>query len=324
MTKKEKYIDFYNQHNDISIFSSPWWLDAVCGKDGWDVIIIEKNDQVYATFPYCLRKGKFHHQYIIMPPVTQKLGPYIIFEKNIVSENKRISFEHEMYQAIIEKLPQFSYFCINFSQAYKNWLPFYWAGFRQTSFYSYQIRNIKDYESVRKGYTKSKKYEIPKAQKILTLKYDLPADDFFDYFEEVVQSRNDKMHYTRDLFKSVYEAVYENKAGRVFYCEDKYGNIHAINLTVWDNTTAYYLIAMRKKEFNTSGGTEFLVDETIKYVSQFVNTFDFEGSMIKGVEASYRNYGGVQTEYYNISKDNRLIRPLLIDIKKIIRGFLRK
>ncbi len=41
---------------------------------------------------------------------------------------------------------------------------------------------------------------------------------------------------------------------------------------------------MRKSDFKTSGGTEFLVDETIKYVSQFVDVFDFEGSMIKGVK----------------------------------------
>jgi hypothetical protein len=66
---------------------------------------------------------------------------------------------------------------------------------------------------------------------------------------------------------------------------------------------------MRKKDYNTSGGTEFLVDETIKYVSRFVDRFDFEGSMIKGVEESYRHYGACQVEYYEIKKcDNVLLR----------------
>ena len=238
MNDKEKYLQFYKLHPDIPIFSSPWWLDAVCGKNGWDVIIIEKNGEIYATFPYCKKICRFKSLHIIMPPVTQKLGPYFVYEKNMLSENKRISFEHEMYQAIIERLPKYKYFCLNFSQTYKNWLAFYWAGFQQTSFYSYQIKNIKDYESVKKGYTKSKRYEIPKARKNLIIKYDLPADVFFDYFESVIKSRNEIMHYSRDLFYSIYKAVYENNAGRVFYCEDKNGNIHAINLTVWDSKTA--------------------------------------------------------------------------------------
>jgi hypothetical protein len=88
----------------------------------------------------------------------------------------------------------------------------------------------------------------------------------------------------------------------VFDCVDSQNNIHAINMVVWDNECAYYLLAMRKKEYNTSGGTELLVNEAIKYVSQFVDRFDFEGSMIKGVEESYRHYGAIQTEYYTISK----------------------
>ena len=311
--RKERYIDFYSQHPDICIFSSPWWLDAVCGVDNWDVIIIEKNGHIQATFPYYINKGKLGMKSISMPMLTQKMGPYIVYEKNLTSVPKRISYEHDIYERIISAMPKFSSFNINFSQEYKNWLPFYWRGFSQTTRYSYQIHNIKNHENVLKNFTKSKKYEVPKARKVLTLKYDLPADDFYDYFMAVVKGRKDTVSYSRELFKNIYEAVYKNNAGRCFYCEDSLGNIHAINLTVWDNKTAYYLIAMRKKEFNTSGGTEFLVYETIKYVSQFVDTFDFEGSMMKGVEASYRNYGGVQTEYYNISKDNNTLIPLVRD-----------
>lgn len=323
MTNKEKYREFYNSHSDICIFSAPWWLDTICGKDNWDVIFAEKNGQIHAVFPYFIKKEFFWGKQICMPVLTQKMGPYILYEKNLTSHTKIISYEHECYNQIIEQLPKFDYFEVNFNQAFKNWLPFFWNGFKQTSRYSYQIHGIKDYESVKKGYAKSKKYEIPKAQKILTFKYDLPADEFYDYFSEVVKDRGDKPGYTRAVFKAVYNSIYAHNAGRCFYCEDKEGNIHAINITVWDNTTAYYLIAMRKKEFNTSGGTEFLVDETIKYVSQYVDTFDFEGSMIKGVEASYRNYGGEQTEYYNISKENRLIIPILRDCRNILKRIIK-
>ncbi len=319
MANREQYYKFYEEHPDICVFSAPWWLDTVCGKDNWDVIIIEKNGHILGTFPYYIKKGKFGTNNIIMPVLTQKLGPYIVYDKNMTSITKRIAYEHDVYEKIIEALPTFALFDVNFAQEYKNWLPFHWKGFKQTSRYSYQIRDIKNHEQVLKNFAKSKRYEIPKARKRLTLKFDLPVDEFYDYFEAVVHERGEKVSYSRDSFRRIYNACYENKAGRSFYCVDVDGNIHAISLTVWDKTAAYYLVAMRKKEYNTSGGTEFLVYEIIKYVSKFVDVFDFEGSMIKGVEASYRNYGGIQTEYYNISKDNRLFRFLIRDFYHIIK-----
>lgn len=302
MTNKQLYQEFYEQHLDICIFSAPWWLDVTAGAENWDVILVRnKNNEIIATFPYMYKKGKFGLRQIGMPILTQKLGPYIVYDKNKIAETKKITYEHEIYTQIIQQLPDYDSFMINFDQKYKNWLPFYWNGFNQTIRYSYRIRNIKDRERVLNDFTKSKKYPAKKAASFLTLKYDLSPDEFYNYFEEVINDRGERVGYSRSLFKVLYKALYEYSRGKVFYCVDKDQNIHAINLTVWDNDTAYYLVAMRKKEYNTSGGTEFLLYETIKYVSQFVDTFDFEGSMIKGVEASYRFYGAHQTEYYSIS-----------------------
>lgn len=313
MTNKEKYNNFYSEHTDICLFSSPWWLDAVCGKDNWDVILVEKNGIIKASFPYFLKKGRFNATYITMPTLTQKMGPYIVYDSSNISEMKKIGYEHEVYDQIISKLPKFDFFLINFNQNYKNWLPFYWNGFKQTTRYSYRISDIKNHDLVFNGYAKYKKQKIQKAKNLI-LQYDLDFNQFYDYFEEAVKERGETCSYSRKLFIRLCETVYEHNSGRIFYCIDENKNIHAINLTVWDNDSAYYLIAMRKNAYKNSGGTEFLVDETIKYVSQFVDIFDFEGSMIKGVEASYRWYGAQQTEYYNITKDNRIFVPLLRDM----------
>ena len=39
---KGKYIKLCHD-NDIPLFSQHYWLDAVCGEEHWDVIIIEEN-----------------------------------------------------------------------------------------------------------------------------------------------------------------------------------------------------------------------------------------------------------------------------------------
>ncbi|MDZ7795656.1 MAG: hypothetical protein U5N56_00800 [Candidatus Marinimicrobia bacterium] len=102
-SNKARYMDFCKTKENISIFSQYWWLDAVCGADNWDVIIIEKGGKVAATMPYYFvnKKGVKH---ILMPLLTQTLGPYIVYPSNQKYEN-RLSFEKEVLTKIINQLP---------------------------------------------------------------------------------------------------------------------------------------------------------------------------------------------------------------------------
>jgi hypothetical protein len=301
MTNKDKYIHFCIEHPDIPIFSQAWWLDAVCPGQ-WDVILIERNNNIIASFPYYKIKNRKVFTYIGIPPLTQKLGPYIIYDSNKTSENKQIGYVHEIYNAIIEALPKYDSFVASFDWKYKNWLPFYWKGFKQTTNYTYILDNISDHDYLMMNYSKSKKQPIQKAKEKFIMKTDLSKEQFYLYFVNVIHQRQEQIGFSKDLFFRLYDSIYEHNAGKTFYCVDSENNIHAVNLVVWDSECAYYLNAMRDKKYNTSGGTEFLIDETINYVAKFVNRFDFEGSMIKGVEESYRHYGSRQTEYYTISK----------------------
>jgi hypothetical protein len=318
MSRKQYYQQFCNEYPDIPVFSQPWWLDTVC-PNSWDVLLIKDNDnKTVAVFPYCIKKTKLLFSQIMMPPLTQKMGPYIVYDKNKDSKTKKISYEHNIYNKIIDQLPNFNSFFVQFDWKYKNWLPFYWRGFKQTTRYTYILENIKDHDSLEKNYSKGKKQPLLKARNTLQLKFDLPPEDFYSFFKEVIHNRNQEVSFSKDFFYSLYSEVYAHKSGKVLYCTDTYGNIHALNMIIWDNECAYYLIAMRKKEYNTSGGTEFLVDEAIKYASQFVNRFDFEGSMMKGVEESYRHYGANQIEYYAITKNDRILYKIRSTIKNYL------
>jgi hypothetical protein len=313
-SNRQRYIQFCAEHPDIPIFSQPWWLDAVCPAR-WDVILIEKGDKIVASFPYYKTKIRNIFTHIGMPSLTQKLGPYIVYDANKTTENKKINYEHDIYNAIIDAMPRSDNFVVNFDWKYKNWLPFYWRGFKQTTRYTYIFDNIRNYDDIIGNFAKNKRQKIQKAKNLLKFKSDLSKDSFYTYFKDVIHERSERIGFEKSLFNRLYEAVYDHQAGKTFYCTDNEGQIHAINLTAWDKETAYYLIAMRKKEYNTSGGTEFLVDQTIKYVSQFVNRFDFEGSMIKGVEESFRYYGAHQTEYYQIFKCSNPILRIFREIR---------
>ena len=56
MTNKDLYSKLCENESTIPIFSKDWWLDAVCGDENWDVAIVEKGGEIWATMPYFIIK----------------------------------------------------------------------------------------------------------------------------------------------------------------------------------------------------------------------------------------------------------------------------
>ena len=320
MTNKAKYIEFCNKEDEIPIFSQYWWLDAVCGKDYWDVIVIEKEEDIIATLPYCFnnKKGPKH---ISMPLLTQKLGPYIKYPPN-QKYVKRLSFEKKIFTDLIESLPNYKCFIQNFNYTITNWLPFYWKGFNQTTRYTYVINEINNIESVYNNFHYSKKRNIKKAISLgLEIKYDLSAKEFYENHKLTLAKQNKRIKYSFDLFEKIYKEAYRRKAAKVIYAIDSLNNIHSALFVIWDKNSAYHLINSIDPEFRHSGSVSLLFREIISYLSDKTQRFDFEGSMIESVENSYRRFGAKQIPYFSLSKVNskslKIINSLT-DIKKTI------
>ena len=60
MTEKEAYHEFCRAEPSISVFMQAFWMDAVCGKPNWDVLLHRDGDgKIDAAWPYYfIRKGK--------------------------------------------------------------------------------------------------------------------------------------------------------------------------------------------------------------------------------------------------------------------------
>ncbi|NLM49160.1 MAG: hypothetical protein GX198_10280 [Epulopiscium sp.] len=66
MTNKEKYRELCSINKDIPIFSRDWWMDAVCGQDNWDVLLVESDGEIIASLPYYIKK-RWNLRYITQP-----------------------------------------------------------------------------------------------------------------------------------------------------------------------------------------------------------------------------------------------------------------
>nr|WP_233552246.1 hypothetical protein [Parabacteroides sp. AF48-14] len=69
---KDKYHQLCSTEKSIPIFSRDWWLDTVCGKDRWEVLLVEEKGKITAAMPLYIPQRNI----ISMPSCTQTMGPW--------------------------------------------------------------------------------------------------------------------------------------------------------------------------------------------------------------------------------------------------------
>lgn len=100
---------------------------------------------------------------------------------------------------------------------------------------------------------------------------------------------------------------------------DEQGRLHAVAFIVWQESSAWYLAGGGNPTLRESGAHSLILWEAIRYVSQYTDTFDFEGSMIPGVERFFREFGAIQTPFFTITKGKlSLLNRACLKIGRII------
>lgn len=319
MLQKEKYREFCKSNTKIPIFSRDWWMDAVCDCNNWNVILVEKGDEIVASLPYyyILQNNRLS---IKQPILTQTNGVNIVYPKNQVQKyTKKLAYEKEITNLIIDQLEEqnITYYNQNFHYSYTNWLPFYWKGFSQTTRYTYVIDDLSNLDKVFLDFDSKLRNEIRKAEKLVSVKEDLVIDKFYEINKKTFERQDMKIPYSLDLLKKIDKACLEKECRKVFYAEDENGRIHAAIYIIWDENSAYYLMGGGDPELRNSDATSLLLWKAIQFASTVTKKFDFEGSMIEPIERFFRSFGTTQKHYFNIYKNygnNSLIYIIAKDI----------
>lgn len=317
MTSKEKYREFCKKEKDIPIFSKDWWLDTVCQESDWDVVLFEKGGEIWASLPYQKTK-KAIFEIITMPKLTQTMGVYIKYPPK-QKYYKKLSWEKEVMEILISNLPKVDYFSQNFDHSITNWLPFYWAGFEQTTRYTYIIENIsieeleKNFETDIRRRRRRKAYEI--GIKIIESE---DIETFYKLNTMTFARKNIGISYSFEFVKNLFENCKENSAVKMYFAKYQ-DEVIAVNFLVYDDNTVYYLMGGIDPSKKDLGAMDAIQFESIKFALESGRRFDFEGSMIESIEKYFRSFGAIQTPYFSISKTN----SKLLKIRKLIKEILK-
>ena len=304
--EKKQYREVSEREATIPLSARGWWLDAVCGPDGWDVALTENSGEVLAALPFVMQK-KLGFTMLRMPRFGSSLGVWLKYPPGQKYESK-LNFEKKMIREIIHKLPPFDRFYQRFDPSFTNWLPFFWEGFSQTTRYTYVLPDLTDEAELFKGFRQNIRREIRKAEKQLSIETPDDTGSLYPLIVKSYQHQGKATGFSQAYFQQMDDVFRSRSCRKILLAVDGDGHIHAGAYIVWDQQTAYYLIGGSDPAFRSSGAGSYVLWAAIRSAAQTVSRFDFEGSMIEPIERFFRSFGALQVPYFAISKNKHLFK----------------
>lgn len=303
MTNKERYKILCEKEKTIPLFSQYWWMNAVCKEDEWDVFFVGDEKNTIAAMPYyiTIRDNK---KIITKAKLTQNNGIWIKYP-SVQKISSKLDYEEKIINKVCDFIESLSLdkYEQQYHYRFTNWLPFFWRYYKEITRYTYVIEDTTNMERVREEYSSKIRNKINNAKKVLKV-YEAEDLEKFYFINKLSFDRQGiEIPYSFEFFKNLYEACKERKCSKLLFAEDVEGNIHSVAMIVWDEDSVYYLLNGTDPEFKKYQGNALLIDRSIEIAHELGKKFDFEGSVIKGIEQSFRQYGGIPKPYFRIYKE---------------------
>lgn len=302
MLAKEQYRLLCLSESTIPIYSRDWWLDIVCGEKYWNVLLATQKEAIVAALPIYTPCSDI----ISMPSFTQTMGPWFAPDFDTISYRKRLTRRQEILKTFIEELKHIPTFLQNFHPSITDWLPFYWAGYEQTTRYTYILEDISDSARLWQQMSTNIRRNINRAERKyhIVVCRNVPIEDFLRVQEQ--SFRRQDLAGPKSIYVLCQLITQSRKRGQgdIWGGYDTDGNLHAAAFIVWQKSSAYYLAGGGNPEFRDSGAHSLVLWTAIRELSAYTRMFDFEGSMLPGVERFFREFGAKQHPFFTITKGN--------------------
>jgi hypothetical protein len=224
-------------------------------------------------------------------------------------------------RVLVDALPAVAFFRINFHHTVTNWLPFAWAGYAQTTRYTYVIEDLSDLEAIRENLAPQLRTNLRKAEKA-----GIRVEESDDLETLLALDRKTFAHlttprpYTEDDVRRLDAACRQHGARKILLARDETGRPHAALGVVYDRKCMYNLIGRTDPELRGSAANHLTLWRALELACDLHVSFDFCGSMLEGVESFNRSFGGVLKPYFEISRCSSVTARLAVGLRSLMRG----
>lgn len=235
------------------------------------------------------------------PLFAKYLGIILPPERENTKYVYNLAREHKLINALIENLSLYRSFDYTFHPNFSNWLPFYWSGYRQETRYTYYFPDISDikvlldnaHSRVRRNLRKAERHNVRFCSKI-------DPSSFYTINRLTFERQGGKPPFNFKTLKCLYRELKQKEQIHLLGVRNKADKLLAVAGIVNDKKCSYLLFNGMDHRLSDVGANTKLIIETLAYCNTLAPMFDFEGSMIRGIESFYQSFGAIQTPYFSV------------------------
>ena len=289
--KAEKHIGVFGSEKWVSIYGSSIQLFG----------IYQSEEKLIGGF-YFLKTKKAGVSFLKLPPYTPNCG--LFFESNHQNKSAQNNFTKELMNLVCDFIESHKSQLVVLAvpSSINDLQPFIWNNYKVIPNYTYQIDLTNNLDSIVSNFDAKHRNAIQKAIKenIEVGFNQIKNEDLFDYFKQ----------HLLDVGANVYENELKNiflkfadEKNSFSFTAKKNNEVLGQVFCIYDFNTCYYLFGAVNKQSGIQGINNLLVLKSIEKAKELnCNLFDFEGSMLKGVEKFFRGFGGDLIPYFTINK----------------------
>ncbi len=297
----------------LGVFGSSSWL-GVYG-DALTLVGIYKDERQLIGGFYYLNTRRYGFSFIKLPPYTPHCGLFFISES--VSRASANNFSKEVMNAVCDFFTQqkSTLTILAFPWAIIDLQPFVWGKYKVVPNYTYHINLGQTTEEIKSNFDPKNRNAIAKAVKegVTVQESTLAKEQLFAFFDSTLKAANANV-YEKELHHIFHHFARTSNSFSMEAYQN--GNLLGVVFCVYDARSCYYLLGGVNKGSGIAGVNNLLVQHSIEKAQQLgCSIFDFEGSMLKGVEKFFRGFGPQLVPYYTVNKGNFLLE-LLLKFKK--------
>ncbi|HMO38443.1 MAG TPA: GNAT family N-acetyltransferase [Saprospiraceae bacterium] len=314
MNRKSKYIEFCGKQ-PVPLHVQPWWLDAVCGSNRWDVALTcDANGRVIGALPYFIVR-KWGLRMVKMPPLTDYVGAVLCVENQEITKNyAQESFRQKVLADLISQLPKTAFWYQQFYPEMDNWLPFMWAGWRQTTTYTYRLERLQNTDHIFANFKATVRTNIRRAAQLVQVEFGDDINAFYNLYSQSLTRRGVRLPFEQEILQRVDAVLSARQQRQILFARNPAdGVLHAALYVAHDAETAYFLLWGIQPAHKQSHAIQLLFWTAIQQLAPRVQHIDFCGSDIPDMEKMIRSFGGVRRPCSIISRtSNRFLHILSI------------
>lgn len=297
----------------VGVFGSKKWLSVY--DEALTLIGIYKDEHQLIGGFYFLNTKKYGFTFLKLPPYTPHCG--LFFHSDSKNNSSLNNFSKEVMNEICDffTVQKSALTVLAFPSTIIDFQPFIWNKYKVVPNYTYRIGLEKSIEDIKANFDSKNRNVINKAikEEVLVTENALAKEELYRFFINSLNT-TDANIYEEEL-KNIF-LKFSDDSNSFSMVAKKNDELLGVVFCVYDRHNCYYLLGGVNKQSGVQGVNNLLVQKSIEKAQALgCTTFDFEGSMLKGVEKFFRSFGPELVPYFTVNKAS-LPLEILLKFKK--------